>query len=248
MIEFRGLKKSFQDKVILDGVDLSISRGEIHFVIGTSGAGKSVLLKHLVGLLEPDAGSVHLDGVDITRFSEREFYDVRKRCALVFQHATLFDSMSCLDNVALPLRKHFKMSDLDAKKRAAELLEEVEMTTYRDALPSRLGDGLRKRVAVARALTLSPDFVLFDEPTTSLDPLSARRVDRLIAGLAKERGTGCLVVSHDLASIFSIAERVTMLYKGKVRASGTPAELLALPDPIVVQFIHGNPAGPLETT
>jgi phospholipid/cholesterol/gamma-HCH transport system ATP-binding protein len=248
MIEFRGLKKSFHGKVILDGVDLTIGRGEIHFVIGTSGAGKSVLLKHLVGLLEPDAGSVHLDGVDITGFTEREFYAVRKKCALVFQHATLFDSMSCIDNVALPLRKHFKMTDPEAQKRARELLDEVEMAAFASALPARLGDGLRKRVAVARALTLSPEFVLFDEPTTSLDPLSARRVDGLIASLAKQRGVGCLVVSHDLASIFSIAERVTMLYKGQVRASGTPEELLSLSDPIVAQFIHGNPEGPLETT
>jgi phospholipid/cholesterol/gamma-HCH transport system ATP-binding protein len=248
MIEFRDLKKSFHGKVILDGVDLSIRPGEIHFVIGTSGAGKSVLLKHLVGLLEPDAGSVHVDGVDVTHFSEKQFYPVRKKCALVFQHATLFDSMSCADNVALPLRKHFKMQPGAALKKATQLLDEVEMGAFRDALPSRLGDGLRKRVAVARALTLQPEYVLFDEPTTSLDPLSARRVDGLIEGLARERGVGCLVVSHDLASIFSVAQKVTMLYKGKVRASGTAQELRALTDPIVSQFISGQPEGPLETT
>jgi phospholipid/cholesterol/gamma-HCH transport system ATP-binding protein len=248
MIEFKGLKKSFNGKVILDGVDLEMERGEVHFVIGTSGAGKSVLLKHLVGLLEPDAGSVWVDGVDVTRFTEKQFYAVRKKCALVFQHATLFDSMSCVDNVALPLRKHFKMSAEDAKKRASELLDEVEMGAFVDALPARLGDGLRKRVAVARALTLSPDYVLFDEPTTSLDPLSARRVDRLISTLARDRGVGCLVVSHDLASIFSIAQKVTMLYKGQVRARGTPEELKELADPVVSQFIGGEPEGPLETT
>jgi phospholipid/cholesterol/gamma-HCH transport system ATP-binding protein len=248
MIEFRGLKKSFSGKVILDGVDLTMARGEIHFVIGTSGAGKSVLLKHLVGLLEPDQGTVLVDGVDVTRFTEKQFYPIRKKCALVFQHATLFDSISCVENVALPLRKHFNLAAEDARARARALLDEVEMGAFADALPARLGDGLRKRVAVARALTLSPDYVLFDEPTTSLDPLSARRVDRLISTLAAERGVGCLVVSHDLASIFSIAQRVTMLYKGRVRASGTPEELKVLADPVVSQFIGGEPEGPLETT
>jgi phospholipid/cholesterol/gamma-HCH transport system ATP-binding protein len=140
------------------------------------------------------------------------------------------------------------MPDSEAQGRARELLSEVEMSAFADALPARLGDGLRKRVAVARALTLSPDYVLFDEPTTSLDPQSARRVDRLISTLAAERGVGCLVVSHDLASIFSIAQKVTMLYKGKVRARGTPEELKALTDPVVSQFIGGEPEGPLETT
>lgn len=248
MIEFRGLKKRFGEKVILAGVDLCAEPGEVLFIIGTSGAGKSVLLKHVVGLLEPDAGEVWVDGVEVTRFSERDFFPIRKKCALVFQHATLFDSMSCRDNVALPLRKHFRMAVEEANVRAIELLAEVQMESYADASPARLGDGLRKRVAVARALALSPRYVLFDEPTTSLDPVSARKVDDLIAHLARARGVGCVVVSHDLRSIFGIADRVAMLYSGLVRALGTPDELRQLDDPIVHQFLTGSPDGPMETT
>lgn len=248
MIELIGIHKSFGEKVILDGVDLSAKEGEIHFVIGTSGAGKSVLLKHIVGLLRPDRGQVLVDGVDVTHFTEKQFYPIRKKCALVLQHATLFDSMTCEENVSLPLLKHTDLSEKAALDRARSLLEEVGMADYATALPVRLGDGIRKSVAVARALALEPEYMLFDEPTTSLDPLSARRVDALIAELAEKRGVGCIVVSHDLPSIFGIAHRVTMLYKGKVLASGTQEDLLGSTDPVVGQFIHGKPEGPLETT
>lgn len=254
MIEFREVKKRFGDKVILDGVTLTAQPGEILFVIGTSGVGKSVLIKHLVGLLAPDSGQIFVDGQEVTQLSEAEFYPVRKKCAMVFQHATLFDSMTCAQNVALPLRKHPQpgfpkgMPPREAEKRALELLDKVEMVTFAEKFPPDLGDGLRKRVAVARALTLDPKYVLFDEPTTSLDPVSARRVDGLISDLSRKQGVTCIVVSHDLRSIFSIADRVAMLYKGKVKALGTPAEIRANPDPIVQQFIHGEPQGPLETT
>ena len=248
MIEFRGVHKRFGEKVILDGVDLTCGSGEILFVIGTSGAGKSVLIQQVIGLLKPDAGQIFVDGQDITNLSERQFYAVRKKCALVFQHATLFDSMTCAENVALPLRKHFKLSASAALTRAKDFLEMVQMETFADAYPSAIGDGLRKRVAVARALTLEPSYILFDEPTTSLDPVSARRVDGLIVDLARKQGVSCIVVSHDLRSIFTIADRVAMLYKGRVLALGTPAEIRASTDPIVGQFITGRREGPLETT
>lgn len=248
MIELRGVHKSFGPKAILDGVDLETKKGEIHFVIGTSGAGKSVLLKHIVGLLRPDQGHVFVDGVDVTRFAEKQFYPIRKKCALVLQHATLFDSMTCEENVSLPLLKHTKLSRTQARERALALLDEVRMLAFADAHPVRLGDGMRKSVAVARALALEPEYMLFDEPTTSLDPLSARRVDSLIAELAEKRGVGCIVVSHDLPSIFGIAHQVTMLYKGRVLARGTPQALLGSTDQVVLQFIHGLPEGPLETT
>jgi phospholipid/cholesterol/gamma-HCH transport system ATP-binding protein len=248
MLEFRGVHKRFGDKVILDGVDLAAGSGEILFIIGTSGAGKSVLIQHVVGLLKPDAGRVLVDGQDVTDLSEAEFYAVRKKCALVFQNATLFDSMTCAENVALPLRKHFRLSARAAAERALEFLGRVQMEGFAQVYPAELGDGLRKRVAVARALTLEPRYILFDEPTTSLDPVSARRVDQLISSLARDGGATCVVVSHDLRSIFSIADRVAMLYKGKVMAVGTPAEIRSSANPIVQQFITGQKTGPLETT
>lgn len=254
MIEFINLKKAFGPKIILDGVSLNAENGEILFVIGTSGVGKSVLIKHVVGLLEPDSGSIKVDGQEVTNLSERELYPVRKKCAMVFQHATLFDSMTCAQNVALPLRKHPRsgyprgMPAKAAEEFALTLLEKVEMRPFAQKFPSDLGDGLRKRVAVARALALDPKYILFDEPTTSLDPVSARRVDSLILDLSRKQGVTCIVVSHDLRSIFSIADRVAMLYKGTVKALGTPDEIRDNPDPVVQQFINGRPVGPLETT
>lgn len=254
MIEFVDLKKAFGPKVILDGVSLDARSGEILFIIGTSGVGKSVLIKHVVGLLEPDSGSIKVDGVEVTHLSEHEFYPIRKKCAMVFQHATLFDSMTCAENVALPLRKHSRegypkgMPPKAALEMAHALLEKVEMGPFASKFPADLGDGLRKRVAVARALALDPKYVLFDEPTTSLDPVSARRVDSLIFDLSKKQGVTCIVVSHDLRSIFAIADRVAMLYKGKVKALGTPDEIRENPDPVIQQFINGRPEGPLETT
>lgn len=248
MIEFLGVKKSFGSKVILDGVDLTVGRGEVLFVIGTSGVGKSVLIKHVVGLLQPDAGQVIVDGTDVTQLTEQQFHPIRKKCAMVFQHATLFDAMNCAENVALPLRKHSRLSGREAHVRARQLLESVEMERFATAYPASLGDGLRKRVAVARALALDPEYVLFDEPTTSLDPVSARRIDQLIRNLADRRGVTCLVVSHDLTSMFTIADRIAMLYKGLVRAVGNQQDLRQSQDPVVQQFITGSPDGPLETT
>lgn len=254
MIEFVDLKKAFGSKVILDGVSLTAQPGEILFIIGTSGVGKSVLIKHVVGLLEPDSGSIKVDGQEVTNLTERELYPVRAKCAMVFQHATLFDSMTCAENVALPLRKHPQegypkgMPPQAAQEFSHALLNRVEMGEFAQKFPSDLGDGLRKRVAVARALALDPKYVLFDEPTTSLDPVSARRVDSLIFDLSRKQGVTCIVVSHDLRSIFSIADRVAMLYKGKVMALGTPDEIRNNSDPVVQQFINGRPEGPLETT
>jgi phospholipid/cholesterol/gamma-HCH transport system ATP-binding protein len=245
-ISFRGIKKTFGEKTVLDGVDIDIADAECFFVIGTSGVGKSVLIKHLVGLLRPDAGDIYLDGKEVSRLSEREFYEVRKTCAMVFQNSTLFDSMTCVENVALPLRKHKRLSVKDALAQAEARLEQVHMHEFKDAYPAELGDGMRKRVAIARALTLEPRFVLFDEPTTSLDPVSARRVDALIRELCDELHVTSVVVSHDLVSIFGIADRIAMLYKGKVHMLGTPAEFERTTDPIVQQFITGRAAGPME--
>ncbi len=246
MISFKNVRKAFSGKTVLDGVSFDVAAGEVFFIIGASGVGKSVLIKHLVGLLSPDAGEIWLDGEEIAQLDEEGFMPVRQKCAMVFQHSTLFDSMTCAENVALPLRKHKGLGPSAALAAARERLEVVHMAEFADRYPPELGDGMRKRVAIARALTLDPRYVLFDEPTTSLDPVSARRVDALISELSRELGVTSIVVSHDLASIFSIADRIVMLYKGKVKLLGKPEEFKRSDDPIVRQFIEGRADGPME--
>ncbi len=246
MIAFRGLTKSFGAQKVLRGVDLEVRRGEVLYIIGTSGVGKSVTIKHVVGLLRPDGGEVWFDGRRVDDLDERALYAVRRRCAMVFQHATLFDSMTLVENVMLPLRKLQKLSQKEAEKQAHERLAQVHLGEFAHAFPAQLGDGTRKRGAIARALTLEPECVLYDEPTTGLDPVAARRIDRLIRELA-DAGKTAVVVSHDLTSIFGVADRIALLYAGVVHALGTRAELSASPDPIVQQFIRGESRGPMET-
>lgn len=246
MIQFKHIVKSFGPKAVLDDVSFDVRKGEVFFIIGASGVGKSVLIKHLIGLLYPDAGEIFLDGVEISRLSEQAMTPVRMKCAMVFQHSTLFDSMTCAENVALPLRKHKGLRPKDALAEARRRLAVVRMADFGDRYPAELGDGMRKRVAIARALTLDPEYVLFDEPTTSLDPVSARRVDALIRELSDTVGVTSIVVSHDLVSIFAIADRIVMLYKGKVRLIGSPADFRASTDGVVQQFITGRAEGPME--
>ncbi|MBI5499572.1 MAG: ATP-binding cassette domain-containing protein [Deltaproteobacteria bacterium] len=246
MIRFVGLSKSFGSKSVLDGVDVSIGKGEVFFIIGQSGVGKSVLIKHLIGLLRPDRGEIYLDDQEISRLTERQYFAVRRRCGMVFQHSTLFDSLTCIENVALPIRKHKHLGKKKALVEARKRLEQVHMEEFAETFPAALGDGMRKRVAIARTLTMDPEFVLFDEPTTGLDPVSARRVDVLIRELADRLHVTCVVVSHDLTSIFSIADRIVMLYKGKVRLLGTRDEFRRSADPVVRQFITGSAEGPME--
>ena len=246
MISFRDIKKSFGDRRVLDGVSFEVGSGEVFFLIGASGVGKSVLIKQLIGLLRPDSGEIWLDGEEVSRFDEQQMYAVRKKCAMVFQHSTLFDSMSCVDNVALPLRKHRGLDESAAKREALALLDQVQMRKFAERFPNELGDGMKKRVAIARALGFQPSYVLFDEPTTSLDPVSARRVDRLIRDLSERLKVTSIVVSHDLPSIFGIADRIVMLYKGKVRLLGTPSDFRNSTDPVIEQFINGRAEGPIE--
>ena len=246
MIEFKNIHKAFGPKRVLTGASLTVHRGEIMFIIGQSGTGKSVLVKHLVGLLRPDQGTVTLDGDDITNYSEKEFYPVRKKCSYVFQNSTLFDSMTLLDNVALPIRKHQKVNLKRAREMAIEKLELVNMQDEALRYAADFGDGMRKKVAIARALTLDPQFVIFDEPTTGIDPISANIVDRLIRDLSDRLGVTSIVVSHDLRSIFGIADRIGMLYKGGFIMHGTPEEFKNCDNQIVQQFITGSPDGPMD--
>ncbi len=246
-LEWRGVGKTFGDKAVLIGMDLAVARGEVLFVIGTSGVGKSVTIKLLVGLLRADAGEIHFDGRRIDQLDEAALSPIRRRIGMVFQSATLFDSMTLAENVALPLRKHQRMSHAAALVEARTRLAQVYMAEHADRYPAELSDGMKKRAAIARTLALAPEVVLFDEPTTGLDPISARRIDRLIRELADSLGVTCVVVSHDLTSVFAIADRVAFLYRGAVHALGTPAELRASPDPILQQFLAGRSSGPLET-
>jgi phospholipid/cholesterol/gamma-HCH transport system ATP-binding protein len=259
-IEFKNVTKSFGGKPVLRGMDLAVNKGEVMFIIGTSGVGKSVTIKHLIGLLRIDDGEIWFDGSRVDTIPERGLEPLRKRIGMVFQSSTLFDSMTLAENVALPLRKHQGMRHSAALDEAKKRLQQVYMDEYADRYPAELSDGMRKRAAIARTLAAGParrseagalqtwpDVVLFDEPTTGLDPVSARRVDRLIRELASALGVTAIVVSHDPPSIFGIADRVAFMYKGRIHVVATPAELRASPDPIVQQFINGQSSGPMET-
>jgi phospholipid/cholesterol/gamma-HCH transport system ATP-binding protein len=246
-ISFKSIDKAFGAKQVLRGLDLEVTRGEVMFIIGTSGVGKSVTIKHLVGLLQVDAGELWFDGVRVDELDERAFYPLRKRIGMVFQNSTLFDSMTLRENVALPLRKHKGLRQKAALVAADKRLEQVHMIEFKDRYPAELSDGMRKRAAIARTLTLEPEAVLFDEPTTGLDPVSARRIDKLIRELADQLHVTCVVVSHDLTSIFSIADRIAFIYQGRVHMCGTPVEFRQSADPVVQQFIQGLSSGPMET-
>jgi phospholipid/cholesterol/gamma-HCH transport system ATP-binding protein len=246
-VEWKGVETAFAGKPVLRGFDLAVTRGEVMFIIGASGAGKSVAIKHLVGLLRIDAGEIWFDGARIDQLPERALAPLRKRIGMVFQSATLFDSMTLAENVALPLRKHAGLGHRAALEDARRRLGQVYMGEHAERYPAELSDGMRKRAAIARTLALAPEVVLFDEPTTGLDPVSARRIDRLIRELADQLGVTAIVVSHDLPSIFGVADRVAFLYQGAVHAVATPAALRASPDPIVQQFVTGRSSGPMET-
>lgn len=244
MIEFIDLHKRFGDKPVLAGIDLTIPPGQVQFVIGTSGAGKSVLMKHVVGLVRADRGTVRFDGEDVTQLVEAQFRRVRARCALVFQHSTLFDALTMLDNVALPIEKRYRVSMSEARARASVALEARGLGAWMRKMPAEVGAGVKKRVAIARALALEPACVIYDEPTTGLDPVAARQVDALILEL-KGRGLTQVVVSHDLRSILGVADDIALLHLGRVHARGSREALLASVDPVVRQFLRGEAVGPL---
>jgi len=246
-IRFVDIWKAFGDKAVLRGMSLEIEAGQVMFIIGTSGVGKSVTIKLLIGLLGLDRGEIHWGDIRLDSLGEKEMTPLRKRIGMVFQNATLFDSLTLAENVALPLRKHKGMRMREALVEAGRRLDQVGMGSYAQRYPAELSVGMRKRAAIARTLSLDPEVVLFDEPTTGLDPVSARRIDRLIRQLSDESGVTSIVVSHDLASIFSIADRIAFIYKGRVHLCGSPAEFKSSPDPVVQQFITGRSTGEMET-
>ncbi len=243
MIEYDHISITLGGQPVLKDVSLKIDPGEIFCIMGRSGVGKSVMIKQLVGLLQPDKGTIRFEGNNVVTMNEKELMELRKQCGMVFQSATLFDSMSCLDNVALPLRKHRKLSVSRARTRALGYLAELGVEHLAERDPSTLGPGLRKLIAIARTMTLAPKAILYDEPTTGLDPLAARKFDAMVTGKVAASGITQVVVSHDVRSVVDIADRLMMLHEGEVRFIGTPRELSRTRDEVVRGFIEGRPEG-----
>ena len=241
MIRVKGLRKSFGRQTVLNGVDLEVPDGSITVIIGRSGGGKSVFLKHLIGLLRPDSGRIEVGGVDFGRLRGRALDEVRKRYGVVFQSGALFDSMSCRDNVAFPLREKLRLSRADIATRVDRGLEQVGLTGIGDKYPEEVSGGMRKRVAIARALVTEPEIVFFDEPTTGLDPVLVNTIHRLILELHRRLRFTAVMVSHEIPEIFEIADRVGMLHDGRIVELGPPAAIQASSNPVVQQFIRGEP-------
>jgi phospholipid/cholesterol/gamma-HCH transport system ATP-binding protein len=239
MIEVRDLKKSFASHRVLDGVSFSIEKGESVVIIGASGGGKSILLKHLIGLLQPDEGDVLIDGESIGRKNERELIEVRRKFGMLFQSAALFDSMTVEENVGFVLRRERKMKEAQIKERVAEVLEMVDLDGTQQKKPAELSGGMRKRVGLARAIVYRPEIVLYDEPTTGLDPIVADSIDQLMLRVVERLKVTSIVVTHDMRSARCVGQRILMLHEGKIYTSGTPDEVFKMKDPIVHRFVNG---------
>lgn len=240
MIEFKNLKKSFGEQVVLSGVDLLVREGETLALLGPSGTGKSVLLKHAIGLLTPDAGDVFVDGVSINSASPQELARVRRNVGYVFQHAALFDSLTVAENLYLAQTEQGSTRSLGScRAEAIDLLAKVNLAAgVLDKYPAELSGGMKKRVGVARAIASRPRYLLWDEPTTGLDPVNADNIDELILEVSRELGVTSIVVTHDLDTAFEVGDRIALLYDGTVRASGTAAEMLQNTDPVVQRFVR----------
>ena len=247
-IEFTGVWKRLGAKDVLRGVDLSVSRGECLVVIGRSGTGKSVLLKHVVGLILPDRGTVRVNGHDIAGLGDTELLELREQMGMLFQAGALFDSMTVGENVGLALREHTPMSERQIELVVAEKLALVGLAGTESLRPSSLSGGMKKRAALARALATNPKIMLYDEPTTGLDPITSDVVNRLIRRLQERLGMTSIAVTHDMRSAYHIADRIAMLHEGRIHAIGTPAEIQATRDPSLKQFIEGSSEGPLLPT
>jgi phospholipid/cholesterol/gamma-HCH transport system ATP-binding protein len=241
VIKVEGLRKSFRGQQVLRGVDLEVPTGSITVIIGRSGGGKSVFLKHLIGLLRPDSGRLEVDGVDLSRLSGRALDEVRKRYGVVFQGGALFDSMTCRENVAFPLREKLRLPVPEIDKRVDMALERVGLAGIGTKYPEEVSGGMRKRVAMARALVTEPEIVFFDEPTTGLDPVLVNAIHRLIRELHRASRFTAVIVSHEIPEIFEIADRVGMLHEGRIVEIGPPEVIQNSKNPIVQQFIRGEP-------
>jgi len=246
MIEIINLHKSFGKNHVLRGIDLTVEKGESMVVIGGSGSGKSVLLKHIIGILRPDAGKVLIDGIDLALLKERELYEVRKKFGMLFQMSALFDSMTVWENVGFALHRHKSMHDKEIKARATEKLKLVGLSGVENLMPAELSGGMKKRVGLARAIAHEPEILLYDEPTTGLDPIMAAAINELIIEMKNTLSVTSVAITHDMNSAYKIADRIAMLYEGRIIATGSPDEIKNTGNPVVRQFITGSAAGPIK--
>jgi phospholipid/cholesterol/gamma-HCH transport system ATP-binding protein len=237
-IRLRGVSKSFGEQKVLDRIDLEVARGETMTVLGRSGTGKSVLLKLIIGLQKPDNGEIEIDGEEITALPLGELNRVRKDVGFLFQHSALYDSLTVEENVAFPLRRHTAMADGERRDHVRELLARVGMEDAADKMPADISGGMKKRVGLARALALDPEIMLLDEPTAGLDPITASEINKLIRELQKERQMSSVVVTHDMRSVETVADRVAMLNEGSIVIEGTLKDLEQSDDPFVAKFMH----------
>lgn len=243
MLKIEHLKKHFGKQTVLDDINLTINRGEITCIIGQSGSGKTVLFRHIIGLIFPDGGRILLDGKVISYPGIRpsEFNETRKRFGILFQGAALFDSMNVGENLAFPLRERTKMTEAQIEKIIGESLERVGLKeVFKEKMPSELSGGMRSRVGLARALVMKPEIMLYDEPTSALDPIMTEKINDLITSLRKDLGMTSIVVTHDIASAYKIADRIAMIHEGKIIFYGTPAEIRKSRNPYIQQFIRGQ--------
>ena len=245
MIKIVDLYKSFGTKPVLRGVDLEIETGETMVVIGQSGSGKSVLLKHLIGILKPDKGEIFIDGLEITRLREEELQRITRKFGMLFQAAALFDSLTVGENVSFGLERYTDHSPAEIRRIVAESLNKVGLNDIEGLMPFELSGGMRKRVGLARAIAYRPEIILYDEPSTGIDPIRADSINDLINDLKRDLSVTSVVITHDMVSSYKVADRIAMLYEGRIIEIGTPAEIQASSNPIIQQFIHGQARGPI---
>ncbi|HTY25110.1 MAG TPA: ABC transporter ATP-binding protein [Desulfomonilaceae bacterium] len=245
MIRLDSVHKQYGDQKVLDGMSLEIQDGSVTTIIGRSGGGKSVLMRHMIGLERPDSGAIYVDGQNIVNMKGLELNRMRRRFGVLFQEAALFDSLSVKDNVAFPLREHLKVSETRIAEIVEAKLAEVGMGQHKNKFPGELSGGMKKRVGLARALALDPDVVFFDEPTSGLDPITKGVIFRLIAATHRERMNTYVLVSHDIQGVLRISDEVMMLFNGKISTKGSPEEILNSSDAVIRQFITGSADGPI---
>lgn len=246
MIRIQSLYKSFKGHVVFSNLNLDIPEGKVTVIIGPSGTGKSVLMKHILGLIKPDSGSILIDGRNVTALREVDLKDVRKEFGVCFQDAALFDSMTVGENVAFPYTIHTRLSKDEIAREVARLLRDVGLSGIEEKMPSQLSGGMKKRVGLARALAMNPRFIFFDEPTSGLDPVISRAINMLIGDVQRKTGGTFLVISHDIQGALEMADYMAMLYRGRIVFEGVPEKFRNTPDPLITQYIHGDVEGPIS--
>ena len=240
------LHKSFAEHEVLSGVHLEIRQGESMVVIGGSGTGKTVLIRCIIGLVQPDEGEIYVDGTEITSLNEREMNEIRKRFGMLFQGGALFDSLTVWENVGFGLRQHTRLREEEIRRIVSEKLGLLGLRNIEDLMPAELSGGMKKRVSLARAIAMEPEILLYDEPTTGIDPMMADAINELIIRMREKLNVTSIAITHDMTSAYKIADRIAMLYQGKIIEVGTPEEIKSSRSPIVQQFIQGRSEGPIK--